>query len=198
MTLKQLNFIWLFFFIIYLSPLTSYGQFEKGNKIIGGNFALSYQNSSSEMFDSSNRYLRLSPTFGYFLSEKTLIGISPTLSYSVSNSSFNSEAISYWGGGSSLFLRRFFQVSDKFQFYLEPNIGYHQYDREIFKDRIIQISLSPGLAYLVSDKFWLEAKFGGLGYQQTEYGSEGQVNTRQYFHAGISSYSTLGLFFILK
>jgi len=198
MKLKQITSVLFLFSLMFLAPDYSYGQFEKGYKIVGGSFGFNYASSSAETFSNNNAYFRVSPTFGYFLSDKFLIGISPTVSYSVLRSSFNPDPISTFGVGTNLFFRRFFKVSEKFQFYIEPNVGYIRADRDNLRDRDFNVSLSPGLAYLVSDKFWLEAKFGGLSYRRTEWGPQEQFNTRQYFSAGLSSYSAIGLFFILK
>ncbi|HSJ68198.1 MAG TPA: outer membrane beta-barrel protein [Anditalea sp.] len=198
MKLKQITCVLFLFSLLFITPDYSYGQIGKGNKIIGGNFGLSYHNSNSEMYNSNSGNFRVSPSFGYFITDRSLIGISPSISYSVFSSTFEPESTRYWGLGTELFFRRFFKVSEKFQFYLEPNVGYHRSDRDQYRDRNFHVSLSPGLAYLVSGKFWLEAKFGGISYLQTQWGPDGQFNTRQYISAGITSYSSIGLFFILK
>lgn len=198
MKLKQIACVLFLFSLVFLAPDYSYGQFEKGHMIIGGNFGFSYSNSSTEMYNNNSGHFRVSPSFGYFLSDKSLIGISPSVSYSVLSSSFEPDPTRYWGVGTNLFFRRFFKVSERFQFYLEPNVGFNRSDRGQLRDRNFNVNLSPGLAYLFSNKFWLEAKFGGLSYRQTEWGAEEQFTTSHYFSAGLSSYSSIGLFFILN
>jgi len=87
MKIKQLTFIWILFIITCFSPFTSHAQFEKGHKLVGGNFGFTYiDNSADEHYYKSGSF-RISPTIGYFISEKSMFGFSPTVSLTHNTSS---------------------------------------------------------------------------------------------------------------
>jgi len=198
MKLKQISSILFLFSLLFLSPDYSYAQFEKGHKIIGGNFGFSYITNTSGEHSYQNGSLRISPTLGYFISEKSMIGVSPTFSLYTNNASYMSERDNRWGYGATVFYRRFIKASERFHFFIEPSLGYSEQSNSDFVDNRFSIALSPGLAYLASEKIWLEAKFGGIRYESTNYGNRDNISSDHYFHVGLSSFTSLGIFFIIK
>jgi hypothetical protein len=184
--------------LMFFLPFTGHAQFEKGHKIIGGNFSISYQNNQTGDFFSKHASVGVSPSMGYFLNEKSLIGFSPVLFYGYHSNSYNEGNQDHrWGYGGSLFYRRFFKASEQFHFFLEPQLGFtHRRGEPSTID--FQAMLSPGLALILSDRFWLEAKFGGLGYSYYQANNESETNSSSRFFTGLYSFSSIGLFYILK
>lgn len=198
MQLKQISCVLFLFSLLLLAPEDGFAQFEKGHKIIGGNFGFSYINNTSGEYYQRNGNFRISPTLGYFLSQRSMIGISPTFSLSTSNASFLTERDTRWGYGATVFYRRFIKASDKFHFFIEPSIDYSERNNSDFVDDRLSVALLPGLVFLASEKIWLEAKFGGLRYESTNFGNRDNISSDQSFHAGLTSFTTLGIYFIIK
>jgi hypothetical protein len=202
MQTKSLSFlsISLLMLLFLLFPRESMAQFEKGHKIIGGGFSVTYQNNKFNDFFSKSLSTGIQPTIGLFLSEKSLFGISPQVYHTYSSDDFNysTDRDHSWNFGGSVFYRRFFKASEQIRFFVEPQAGVYKRNYGDIETLQFFSLVSPGLAMVISEKFWLEAKFGGLGYNHFQASlEEDRERTSRYF-LNFYSFSSIGLFYILK
>lgn len=164
-------------FLFFISGISgAFAQFEKGDLFVGGNFGLSL-NTGESSNPSRSTYLaiNLSPNFGYFISDLSVIGINPQVNFywnkntTSSNEKYSTNSVS---GGIALFYRRYFPVVDNFYIFLEPKASYNSSFEEEYNPKSFGLSLSPGASYRISPKWMVEVTLGGLVYRRS-YNSSG-------------------------
>lgn len=161
--------ILLLFFISGIS--SAFAQFEKGDLFAGGNFGLSLNTGErSNPSRSTQLGINLSPNFGYFINDLSVIGVNPQVNFywsqntNSNNEKYSTNSIS---GGLGFFYRRYFPVAENFYFFLEPKVSYNSSFQEEYSPKSFGLSLSPGASYRISQKWMVEVTLGGLVYRRS-------------------------------
>ncbi len=135
--INQLHFMQTrsIFTVLFLSVIFSANaQFSKGDKMVGASIGSVYFNSGSSdvSFPSFNGYetssngygLRIEPTMGWFISEKTAVGgslnINPSgskVSYMVNGTTFQQDKSNTFNIGIGAFARNYFSANNTFMPY---------------------------------------------------------------------------------
>ncbi|GEO22370.1 outer membrane beta-barrel protein [Cyclobacterium qasimii] len=159
----------LLFFISGIS--SAFAQFDKGDLYVGGNFGLSIDTRESSNPGSSSQYsINLNPNLGYFISDRSVIGVIPQVSFfrSATTTSMNTKIISEnVKGGIGLFYRRYFPVIDNFYLFLEPKAMFNRTFKGENNPNYLGFSLAPGASYRINGKWMVEMTLGGLVYNYT-------------------------------
>lgn len=152
---------------LLLLSFSGFAQLQKGNKILGG--TLSYSTSTSNSGDigvfgddTKTKSFVINPTLGFFVSDRTVVGLIFNIS------SYSREANRSSGGESEYnsdqfgfgpFVRRYFPVKEWVAFYGQADLGYSfgeveqtysPYNTELghkFKNKSLNLSTSLGLAF---------------------------------------------------
>src|SRR6185295_9377156 len=111
--------------------LSSYAQFNKGDKYLGGELSARTNSGSTPGFTGSttttNNGWGIGPTVGFFLNNKTAVGFTLGYFYSSSSNTTSSgvttENISK-NLSSSIFIKQFFAINDNFYFTLSEAITF--------------------------------------------------------------------------
>jgi len=114
----------------YLLPLSVYGQFSKGDKMLGGSVIVNRYQDRNDNVPSLNRsvsmsrqtYISIQPEIGFFLSERFVMGghMGYNLSYRkditkrVTGTQITTDDTQSFSFG--LLFRRYFTITDKFFF----------------------------------------------------------------------------------
>lgn len=137
LSMNQLNFMqirYMIFGLLFLTGNSINAQFNKGDRMIGAAIGSVYINSGSSVvsFPSFNGYdtkssgfgLRIEPTMGWFLSEKTAVGasinINPTsnkVSYLSGGTTFQQDKSNRFDIGVGAFARNYFSANNTFMPY---------------------------------------------------------------------------------
>lgn len=174
----------LFFFICICTQYHVQAQ-ERPHKIILGcsvNYLNGYLKSRNgpgiNPSNFSTHQVGLHPNIGFKLDEHWMIGLGGGLSYSRGNGydGFHQEEFTSISSAYSIgiFGRRYFGTNKPVQFFLEPNIGYTEFN---FNSNFPKFTsyftgtkkeskciIAPGISWSVSKLFNLIARFGTLGY----------------------------------
>ncbi|MEN9919222.1 MAG: hypothetical protein RL662_1658 [Bacteroidota bacterium] len=154
---------------VVLAALTTKAQ-EVGQMWIGGSFGI----SASEVKDGDSQVsYRILPEFGYVISDNIGIGISGGFAHTegagivLDNSRSTIEGSEQEGFVVNPFVRYSFLKGDLGALFLDGGVGYtHAKDRKNDdKATLLEVGARPGVAFNVSDKISLTAKFGFIGYQ---------------------------------
>lgn len=170
-------------------PLVASAQFEKGLKQVGGVFT-AFQDQSENgyttsggfitSFESTSSEIRIIPRLGFFVSDNTSIGFGigySRLFNSNTQLAVNEQTFDVESTISTLeleFYSRFHKsISDNFLLFLQPTLTGSFGNSSVgpegeLESRVIGygIGVTPGLVYMLNDKFGLEAAFGRLGYSR--------------------------------
>jgi len=165
--------------IAILLPLTSLGQFTKGDKLIGGRLSLYTQRAPGSPNGSyAPKVIDFSvlPEIGIFLNEKFAIGGNigyflrkeEVIIFPGTTSNNDSHGISV-----GLFLRRYFKISDNFFISLDGNSFYQKDVSENSsssetKSYSIGVSVRPVFSFLPSKNWGLEAGIGNISFYHTK------------------------------
>lgn len=188
--------------ITLLSISSAYTQTDKGQKFIGGQMNL--QGSTSAIVDdlmlnnNQNFSVNVVPSLGFFVKDNFAVGA--TLNYGYSRASLRRETpvvglpYSYIstnqntsnGFGIGGFARYYFDLSERFNFYLNGGINYTYSNQEnittendpsngnpgtpISRINLLNtanIAISPGFAFFVTPKFSIQTSIGSAYYQFT-------------------------------
>ena len=172
------------FLLLFSLPLTTYGQFTKGDIFLGGSFGFSTRNSEDNLpsnYVKSNIF-SLQPQFGYFLNNKLALG------GNLGFSTINQEAITPNGTrflndsrGITIgfILRRYFQISDKFFISIDGNTYFENRvtnAASTSKSNFIGIDLSPVFSFFPSNNWAIEAGIGSISYEHVNHESGSNTN----------------------
>lgn len=185
-----------------LSMSSAFSQTDKGQKFIGGQMNL--QGSTSAIVDvnmlnnSQNFNVNVVPSLGFFVKDNFAVGA--TLNYGYSRSTLRRETpvvglpFSYIsnnqntsnGFGIGGFARYYFDLSDKFSFFLNGGLNYTYSIQEnittennpsdgnpgtpISRTNLLNtanIGVSPGFVFFVTPKFGIQTSIGSVYYQFT-------------------------------
>lgn len=166
--------------------LYSNAQDKSQNFLIGGHFSLSNSNQDSDNFESKTFSLSVSPTVGYFVSEKWLIGLKGSYSYqkgesSQSDGDYKSDVTmnNYLFGP---YARYYIPLGEKFKLYTQletlyginkrkntDNNGTEEPFNTDSDRKLFSLAFNPGLSYNITKKLLLEAEFGEVDYLYLDY-----------------------------
>jgi len=172
--------------IILLTTIQSYGQFSKGDKVLGGTFSISSLSAASDGNpDRKSSSLSLSPYFGVLVSKNLEIGGS--IGYSSQYSEFKNYS-NYVAESKShnlsfgFYVQRYFPITDKFLFSI-TGIMYYAAGRnrsntrntntdEVYEDETRQfetgLNIKPGFIFFPSQKWAFRANIGNIGYSYSK------------------------------
>ena len=196
--------------IILTSNKLCLAQPSKGLMFIGGGIKASITVKPINKYtiytfeESKNTTFSVTPTFGYFTSNKMALGLYANTGYGntevIRSNTFNySEIITkttltHFGGG--LLMRNYWSISDKLYFtfnfaanYLIANSN-EKTTSKAFSNNLIIVkdtsiagknysyaaSISPGLDYFITPHFGIRATFGALDYSYLKTDFEGYYN----------------------
>ena len=161
--------------------IPSFGQFNKGDKVLGGTLSLSTaknENSQYAYLNSNSTSFGIYPNFGVLINSNLEIG--GQLGYSSNRN--ESSAINASSDRKSNYLtagfhiRRYFVISDKFLFSLIGNISYsvgkdktvltnqNVIEENQTKGKNIGLTFGPSFIFFPSLNWGLQASIGNLGY----------------------------------
>ncbi|GAA4320053.1 hypothetical protein GCM10023115_46850 [Pontixanthobacter gangjinensis] len=185
---------------------------EKGTWSLGGSVGVNSNNSDNENSEYENFGFTLRPQAGYFINDNLAAGL--TLGYHYSRNKYTrpDELQEATNNAFTIapYLQKYFAISGSFSFNLT---GFLEYTRSTSKNdydnclncqkdtrNLYGIALRPGLSYLLSDKFSLDANLGTLQYSHSEFREDGidRATTNSFaFSFGLSNIY-LGLTFYLN
>ncbi len=186
--------IYTLFFLSFLPVLFAAAQFDKGQKVLGGNIGFSTSNSkyyynNYEAYTLTN--VSASPSLGWFTKANQLFGIGLLYNYNRQKTIFinpgtsiDTTTIYSHSLGVSLFSQRFIRLANNFYFTIttagsatynfgkiaESNSGNETTTRTTGYG--ISANLAPGLSYRLSQRFLFEAYLSNLlyaGYSHSQY-----------------------------
>lgn len=165
-------------FIVVISTMAN-AQFNKGQKVLGGNFGFSIsKNKSSDDYISRQYSLSLNPSFAKFTKSNQLCGIGVGYGYNRQKSeSPNSLPNSYntnQSVGVNVFSQRFYSMAKKLYFTLNtPASIYYMFgnnnagsstsvNESKTSGYSINVSLAPGLSYQLNNRWLFDAYLSNL------------------------------------
>lgn len=191
--------------VIVLLAFNASAQFQKGNKVLG--FGFNVGSSSREItYDPAvrlikNNYVNLNAELGFAKSENRLNGFYISSGYGTSKQYNTSSAttnknqeVNFRAG---YFARKYVSLANRFFVFGEAEAGgfYAANYRARLNDAYQQnfgasVSLRPGLAYKIKERFLLELEFADLAnitYSQLEYETGlGNKSINRSFNLGTS------------
>jgi hypothetical protein len=202
-----------FFSFVLLVTSSSFAQFSKGDKLLGG--SINFHGNSNSLttpgvnYGSNGFATNLSPRFGFFYKENKMVGISLSGNYSRGKSTIAAnveEKNTTYGAGIGLFARNYKAFSSQFGWFLDYAGGVNHFSNKSertltpdFKTKQLSFNfgIAPGLYYKVSPKALIDASFGGIGANySTHYNGN---NKSRNFSAGLNfpSNFSFGIQFLL-
>ena len=197
--------------LISLSGYVSIAQPVKGLMFTGGGLSVLSNTSSqpvslftSTESNSQSKGFKVSPIFGYFISNHLAIGAQFNTGYSLEkqtqndfrNGSVNKITTSSIDLGGSLFVRYYMPITDKLFFTLNGSVNYIKTDSKIktesnytfgaFTQTSVYktdgmttnygLGISPGLDYFFNKHWGLRTTFGMFGYNYSELKNISYIN----------------------
>ena len=194
---------WFSLLIFVLGISGAYAQFDKGDLFVGGNFGFSINNNESSNPSSSTQYsINLNPNLGYFISDRSAIGVIPQISFFKSTTTTSTDTKitrKDVSGGIGLFYRRYFPVIDNFYIFLEPRAIFNMDLVGNESPNYFGVSLMPGASYKISNKWMVEANFGGIAYNTT-YGDiwTNQAYNNSRFSFDLITANSIGIIYFIN
>ena len=165
--------------------IQSFGQFNKGDKVLGGTLSLNTANNENNQYGavtSNYTTFGIYPNFGVLINSNLEIG--SQLGYSSSNNEWSATNAStdqksnYLNAG--LYMQRYFVISDKFLFSLIANISYgagkdktlitnqNGFVEDEIKRNSIGVAFRPSFIFFPSPNWGLQASIGELSYTHSK------------------------------
>jgi hypothetical protein len=207
---------------LMLLSISSFAQLQKGNLLLGGN--VNFQTSSTESDNlgvaggntAKSNSFSISPLVGYFLSDRTVLGLkvdyfsskTENLIFSGPPAVFENDRI-----GLGPFVRRYFPVKEWVAFYgqAEMNYGSSKYfqtnnsnSSSETKIRSVNFAASLGLSFFPTKWMSIDVSAHPLSFssqknQNTSGGASGSETTTNGFNLNLNSNSlSLGAHFFLN
>jgi len=169
--MKKIIFLAVFVGFICINAFCQDSIKPKYEFVIGGSLGFSVKDFRDyyEYKEKSYSYF-IMPVIGVILNDKLSAGLQVEFSNSsiVQNDIFSGEFILEEKVlSTAVFARIDFNITDKFKFYLEPNLGRKFYlnSEEQKKIRLWFVNTNVGVLYFISDNFSLEMKVAGMEYE---------------------------------
>jgi hypothetical protein len=190
------------------------GQISKGSIWLGGN--IGFNSSKDEMpQESKQSNVFISPAMGIAFSKNIVSGIQLNITLSESNSGGIDRSTSNYGA--SLFVRRYWNVINRFYAFAQASAGYTSLNEEVKSTNYLQevngwsasMALSPGVSFALNKRFHIESAFYNLFYlqytqRQTDITSNSIKNSYDSRNVGAgvslenSSYFNVGFRYLLN
>jgi hypothetical protein len=201
----------ILFIVVSFCLVTSVcAQVDKGNFMLGGTLSFSSDNTNkpSTIGEFKTTQFSFAPKFGVGLSGNWIFGglIEVDVAHleSTTSSIDDLKNATYLAG---IFVRKFFPFKNQFGFFGEGNLKYgFGKNTTSFsstgtkleeKLKEYSISVNPGFYFKPTQKFFIEASIGNIGYAHTtnkpDNGEEGKEGV---FEFSLTNNLSLGLFFI--
>jgi hypothetical protein len=175
--------------------IQSFGQFNKGDKVLGGTLSLNLAKNENSQFgtvNTNNNSFDIYPNFGVLINSNLEIGgylgySSSHEEWSVTNTSSDRKSHSLSTG---VYVQRYFVISDKFLFSLIGNISYgggkektslvNQNDivEDENKWNSIGVTFRPSFIFFPSPNWALQASIGDLSYTHTKNKTNDDTSNR--------------------
>jgi hypothetical protein len=165
--------------------IQSFGQFNKGDKVLGGTLSFNMAKNENSQFGTvtvNNTFFGIYPNFGVLINSNLEIG--GQLGYTSNNDEWSNTDMSTDRKLNDLtvglYTQRYFVISDKFLFSLIGNISYSwgkektliTNQNDIVEDEInrnsIGVRFRPSFIFFPSPNWGLQASIGELGYTHTK------------------------------
>ena len=146
-------------------------QISKGSIWLGGN--IGFNSSRDEMpQESKQSNAFITPAMGIAFSQNIVSGIQLNIALSENNSGGIDRSTSNYGA--SLFLRRYWNVINRFYAFAHASAGYTSLNEEVKSTNYLQdvngwsasMGLSPGVSFAINKRFHIESAFYNLFYLQ--------------------------------
>ena len=184
--------IYSFLVLCLISATPAFCQFEKGQKILGGDIGFSSgksQNVYSNNYTSAYSNVSINPSFGWFSKADKLwgMGLSYGFNYQKNNSYMSTDISRIWRNtlGINIFSRKFFTLTHNFFFTVNTNGGFgYAFGKQKNTTNSIEtegktsgygiaVSLTPGLSYRLTPRLLFDANLSnlinaGYSYNQTK------------------------------
>jgi len=172
--------------LLFMSTL-AFGQIQKGDVRLGGSLSLSKSDFNN---GSDAKSFAISPQASLFLSETTSLGLA--LGYSSREINGQDSNLFTYGA----FARFYRNMGEKFYLYLQPGITLGTGDSNGTDLSTFGFSVTPGIAYFLSDKIALDMNVGGFFYNSQDLGG---VDTNNYaFNLNLTSFTMGASIFLRK
>jgi len=179
-------------------------QIQKGDVQLGGSLSINSQKSG----DNKTNYFNISPRAGFFVSDNTSIGLMVGFN-SLTQDVFDTGTATIVEGVNNQFqagvYSRFHKsLADNFYIYLQPSLsfgsGKYKVDgTETATSNSINIGLTPGLTYFMSNRFAFELNLANLTYAHSKLEGQGTEETTDNFNLNLNLTGiTLGLSYYIK
>ena len=158
---------------------------EKGTWSLGGFIGMNSSNSEYESYETKNFGFSLRPKAAYFINDNLAAGLLLGYHYNRNKNSRPDDLQESTNNAFTIapYLQKYFAISESFSFNLTGSLEYTRSSyksdyndclncREDIRD-LYGIALRPGLSYLLSDKFSLDANLGALQYSHTDLHEDG-------------------------
>ncbi|CAH8283686.1 outer membrane protein with beta-barrel domain [Mariniflexile fucanivorans] len=185
---------------------TSEEKFEisKNQWLVGGSINFTSQNYESQNESYDSNYKRTSffikPDIGYAIDSNLIIGVMP--GFNIVNSKFVESDDEYKSNGLSIapYIRKYFAINNKLAFNVQGELMYsYQKSKNIYSDSVtntgsesdsnsIFIGVRPGLTYSLTNKIYLNAHLGSIGYYSDKSeNDEGTISKSNNFNLNLST-----------
>lgn len=176
---------------ISLLTLTTYSQFERDVKQVGFSTLFSASNSKIADLTSHVLYVRMSPSFNYFVKDNFSIG--GTFLFTSSQSIQKIDTVSNGSKnliyGLGISANKYFKIRDNFFFTVNSMVSFSNSRSQTIgsnsnpasKSTVFGISIAPSLVYLFTPKIGLTATFGSLYFT---YSKPDGVSNSSYTNYG--------------
>lgn len=179
----------LFAAITTLSAQSNEGGFNKKDVFISGSFGYESNTVKVDDFSASTSSFTFAPTIGYFVSDNFAIGAG--LTFSNQPIDFDGETLDATSFGVRFMGRYYLNPGNKFSTFGQASLAFGSINPELEgadNASTLDLGISPGINYFLSEKFSVEATFGRIGYSSLSLDGYTQSNV------GINlNLSTIGL-----
>lgn len=178
--------------LLVLLSTSTFGQFSQGTKQLGGTVTIFQDQTNDEYVIGSqfasvpdeliNREISIIPRLGFFVNSKTSLGFGVGYTNQFIRQKYSSQASQTVFENEirtnliliEVFSRYHISASENFYFFIEPTLSASLGKAKNGLNKEVEESIfgfsagaTPGILYMISDKFGLEGSFGFLGYRRT-------------------------------
>ncbi|PTX64127.1 hypothetical protein C8N46_101738 [Kordia periserrulae] len=184
-------------------------NFAKGTQFLNINFSLTTGNTDVEAptqnQEIKNFGISFNPSYSYAVSDNLFLGLGAGIGFNSRDIELNGmDAGENTTNSFSIFpfVRYYKGVGKRFGFFLQGETRYRHSKAEVDnanprKTNTFFVGVRPGIVFMLSDNFGLEATFGDLGYTSSNVDDEATGTETDFNNFGLSLNST-NLFFGLS
>jgi len=203
--------------LLLLLTINAFSQTEKGNYTLGGSvsIAANYSYMRAIGSDVSNRYRSIDgsflPTFGTFVVDNLILGVSPSFSIGLLSSNFDygpfsqNSSSDYMGYGLETYITKYFG-NEMYKPFVSLSLGYNRrisnfdqvdpvtfvFFKQVLKDDFLNSSISGGLGVFVNQNLslnlYLQYRFTYMLEHKYAYSDYYDVSNNLLIGTGVSVY----------